>query len=342
MSTQTHDDTGRWPSGDWSHLSGEQRVAIEDLLRALLECEHQGEQPGEATLAAMANIGHERALPGLMLTARCGFAVTEGGHWRLTPEGRELAVLVMRAHRLMETKLARLSSVPAAEWHGIAHRREHTLSRGQVENLAAELGHPRFDPHGDPIPTREGLLPARQGVELLDWPALTSGVILHIEDEPATLYRNLEKAGVHAGMRFRRLSEKARAKSAADNFTHPCRLLLEAREVAIDPELAALVRVGPLPEGDEDVPADAFRLSDLPAGKSACMVSLLPACRGAERSRLLDLGFVPGSVIEHRLANPLGGSVAYHVRGTLIALRQSQSEQVLVRPHTPPTEEVSP
>lgn len=342
MSTQTHDDTERWPSGDWSHLSGEQRIAIEDLLRALLECEHQGTRPGEATLAAMANISHERALPGLMMSARCGFAVTEAGQWSLTPEGRELAVLVMRAHRLMETKLARLSSVPAADWHGIAHRREHTLSRGQVESLAAELGHPRFDPHGDPIPTREGLLPARQGVELLDWPAGASGVILHIEDEPAVLYRKLEKAGVHAGMRFRRLPERSAAKSAAGNFLGPCQLQLEARVVSLEPELAALVRVGPLPEGDEDVPADAFRLSDLPAGKSACMVSLLPACRGAERSRLLDLGFVPGSVIEHRLANPLGGSVAYHVRGTLIALRQSQAEQVLVRPAAAPAAEVSP
>ena len=51
-----------------------------------------------------------------------------------------------------------------------------------------------------------------------------------------------------------------------------------------------------------------------------------------ERSRLLDLGFVPGSLIEHALQSPFRGPAAFRVRGTLVALRREQADQVLVEP----------
>jgi DtxR family Mn-dependent transcriptional regulator len=56
---------------------------------------------------------------------------------------------------------------------------------------------------------------------------------------------------------------------------------------------------------------------------------------GGERSRLLDLGFVPGSRISHELDSPLRGPSAFRVRGSLVALRKGQAAQVLVAPETP-------
>ena len=97
-------------------------------------------------------------------------------------------------------------------------------------------------------------------------------------------------------------------------------------------ELAALIRVR-LPLSNEgEPPAGACRLCDIPRGAAATVITLLPGCIGAERSRLLDLGFVPGSRIEHELDSPLNGPAAYRLRGTLIALRQTQARQVLVQP----------
>lgn len=317
---------GRWPQGDWSQVSEPERIGVEDLLRALLEFEYRREQAGDAMIGAMAAMPHEKALPRLILAERCGMVLREGSIWTLTSQGRDLAVLVMRAHRLMETNLALHSSVPAQQWHSIAHREEHSLNREEVDQLAIRLGHPRFDPHGDPIPTKEGLLPDPEGSELLLWPEGKPAQIAHIEDEPAALYRELAERGLYAGMRLER-------SACIEGL---CRIRVEAKTFILPGELAALMRVRPLPPEEEPVPTDSFRLSELKQGARARVLRLLPGCMGSERSRLLDLGFVPGSLIEHDLSNPLGGSTAYRVRGTLIALRDSQAEQILAAPPVQP------
>jgi ferrous iron transport protein A len=70
------------------------------------------------------------------------------------------------------------------------------------------------------------------------------------------------------------------------------------------------------------------RLSDLALGQSAQIVRL--QLEGIERRRLLDLGLSPGTMIEARLKSPLGDPVAYHVRGTTIALRRHQADKIEV------------
>lgn len=71
-------------------------------------------------------------------------------------------------------------------------------------------------------------------------------------------------------------------------------------------------------------------LSNLKLGETAQIVRL--HLEGMERRRLLDLGLSPGTVIESRLKSPLGDPVAYHVRGTTIALRRFQAEKIEVSP----------
>lgn len=77
---------------------------------------------------------------------------------------------VVRTHRLYETWLARTTSTPAAEWHREAHKAEHHLEAAEVDAMDDRLNNPRFDPHGDPIPTREGILPKRSLTSLASWP----------------------------------------------------------------------------------------------------------------------------------------------------------------------------
>jgi DtxR family Mn-dependent transcriptional regulator len=116
-----------------------------------------------------------------------------------------------------------------------------------------------------------------------------------------------------------------------------CLIRIEARELLLPLELATLVRVRPLDSAEKNVPENACRLSDISPGGVASVVRLLPGCIGPERSRLLDMGLVPGSRLEYALQSPFNGPAAFRVRGTLVALRHSQAEQVLVIPENQET-----
>ncbi|MBE2216284.1 MAG: FeoA domain-containing protein [Opitutaceae bacterium] len=299
-----------------------ERHEVEDLLRALFECEHHGHAASDARLAGLTGASRASVLKTLARASAAGLAENAEDGWQLTPAGRDIAVLIMRAHRLIETQLARESSVPPSRWHEVAHAHEHGLTRDEVNRLADRLDNPRFDPHGDPIPTREGRIPEPEGQPLLSWRLEETGVIAHLEDEPPSLFAHLVATGLFAGMRFR----------VAERRPDASVLLVEGRSITLPAELAAMVRVRPLLESETPPPAAAIRLSDLPRGAAADVVTLLPGCIGGERSRLLDLGFVPGSRLEHALQSPFNGPAAFRVRGTLIALRREQAEQVLVVP----------
>lgn len=73
-------------------------------------------------------------------------------------------------------------------------------------------------------------------------------------------------------------------------------------------------------------------LSVLPIGAAASIVGIAEECQGAERRRLLDLGFVPGTIIVGELISPGGDPTAYLIRGTLIALRRAQARWIQVIP----------
>jgi DtxR family transcriptional regulator, Mn-dependent transcriptional regulator len=75
---------------------------------------------------------------------------------RLTPSGRTLALQVVRKHRLWETFLVQKLSFTWDEVHTVAEQMEHLQSEKLIDQLDALLGHPQFDPHGEPIPDKNG------------------------------------------------------------------------------------------------------------------------------------------------------------------------------------------
>jgi DtxR family Mn-dependent transcriptional regulator len=78
---------------------------------------------------------------------------------RLTAEGRRLALEVLRHHRLLETFLVEELGLPVDRVHAEAEVLEHVLSEGLEDRIAEKLGQPTHDPHGDPIPRRDGTVP---------------------------------------------------------------------------------------------------------------------------------------------------------------------------------------
>jgi DtxR family Mn-dependent transcriptional regulator len=245
---------------------------------------------------------------------------TEGDRFRLTPEGERLAAHVVRAHRLWELYLTDELGVPVGQVHAKAERAEHRLTPADADRLSAAMGHPETDPHGDPIPTRDGEVRRVLATPLSAWPADQPARIEHIEDEPALAFAQITALGLRPGQ-IVRVVERS-----------PARLVLHdgEQQCVLAPVLAGNVHVAAASStatGTDGV----LRLSDLDSGQLGEVVALDPACRGFLRRRLLDLGFTPGARVRPDLTTFAGDPRAYRVRGTTIALRRDQSSRVLVR-----------
>ncbi|PNY81308.1 metal-dependent transcriptional regulator [Deinococcus koreensis] len=118
---------------------------------------------------------------------------------QLTAEGERVALEVLRHHRLLELFLHRALGVPLDEVHEEAERLEHALSERLEARIAAWLGDPTHDPHGDPIPTLEGELPARSERRLSQLAPGDGGVVSRVPDGDAGQLRALVAAGLTPG-----------------------------------------------------------------------------------------------------------------------------------------------
>lgn len=297
-----------------------EHVLLEDALKHLYKLELEGRMFSLAALAGGLEVRMDRA--GRLLEVMEGQGLVEWGEGqpRLTDVGRASAVHVVRAHRLWERHLADRTGYAETDWHGLAERREHDLSSEEVQALAAELGHPTHDPHGDPIPAADGTL-QRHGGQPLTTAAVGSALrIVHLEDEPEAVYAQLVAEGLRPGMRLRV------ARRQSDRVTFHT----EAGEHVLAPLLAANVSVAAAPEADELNEEPAQRLSDLAVGEQGRVVRLSRSCRGAERRRLLDLGLTAGTVVEAELQRSGGVTTAYRIRDALIALRREQAARIYV------------
>jgi len=277
-----------WPdAGLWWRVAGllraRERARVEDALKHLYDCEYKARTATVESLAGALAITSARAseLAARLEDLRLARSAERG--LELTPDGRGDALRVIRVHRLWEQYLAEQTGVPPRDWHDEADRREHTLSSDEVERLAARLGHPRYDPHGDPIPTPDGDIEPARGRPLSSAVEGQTVVVVHVEDEPAAIYAQLVAQRIVPGLRLHVVE--------ADGD----RIRLDARgeDIVLAPVVAANLTVVPVEaEPKENVSTD--RLSELDPGECADVLRLSRECRGAQMRRLLYLGFVPG------------------------------------------------
>ena len=296
------------------------RQRLEDALKHLFEEEYRGRHASITSLAGALKLTDSTvvALVGRMQAQ--GLVQASGQLFELTPAGERLALQVVRAHRLLERYFADEARLPLKQIHAVAERREHSLSPDAADRLSASLGHPTRDPHGDPIPTREGSVAPPAGSPATSWSADTIGRIVHLEDEPEISYAQIVAAGLRVGQLVRVVEST------------PTRLVMTdgESEFTLAPAVAANVFLAPAPEAV--LASNVVRLSDLANDHPAEVVGLDDACQGFSRRRLMDLGFTAGARIRPFLRTFAGDPRAYEVRGTLVALRRDQASQVLVRP----------
>lgn len=300
-----------------AHLS--ERVLLEDAIKHIYTCRSIGREASLESLAGQLELSTGRAAELLSTLAEHGLIrnTTEGP--RLTDAGRGSALRLVRTHRLWERYLADRTSVPAGEWHEEAERKEHTMTEAEVEELAARLGHPAWDPHGDPIPTADGELPKLDRNALSGAEVGRTFEIVHLEDEPRVIYDALIADGIDLGSRI----------AVTSNDDRGVGIRSRGREWRFDHVVARNVTVRLLPE-TESADAPVVTLLDVEPGRSARVLGISPACQGSQRRRLLDLGVVRGTTIEAVLRSAAGDPVAYNIRDALIALRREQAEWVRV------------
>ncbi|HET6243428.1 MAG: metal-dependent transcriptional regulator [Bacteroidetes bacterium] len=113
----------------------------------------------------------------------------------LTPEGEKVAVKIIRKHRLWEYFLVNCLNFKWDEVHDIAEELEHINSDKLINNLDKFLDHPKFDPHGDPIPDKDGNIYEHKEVSLADLEDKRSGIIVGVKDHSTQFLKYLE--GIH-------------------------------------------------------------------------------------------------------------------------------------------------
>jgi DtxR family Mn-dependent transcriptional regulator len=117
----------------------------------------------------------------------------------LTERGLALALEMLRHHRLIELFLSELLGVPWDRVHEEADRLEHVLSEDLEERIAAKLGQPAFDPHGDPIPTAEGVIPCRVLQRLTELSPGDTGEVAQITLQEPPVLQYLAGLGLRPG-----------------------------------------------------------------------------------------------------------------------------------------------
>ena len=121
---------------------------------------------------------------------------------QLTAEGERLALEVLRHHRLLELYLAEHLDVPWESVHAEAEALEHVLSEDLEARIAAKLGHPTHDPHGDPIPDAQLHIDEGETRSLADLEAGDRGRFVRVSDSDPGMLRYLHERGVQLGDRL--------------------------------------------------------------------------------------------------------------------------------------------
>ncbi|HMU42790.1 MAG TPA: metal-dependent transcriptional regulator [Ignavibacteriaceae bacterium] len=293
------------------------KILIEDALKYLYDCEYNRTNCTLNSIAGNLSISADDAADIISRLESMGLVSAKKNELELTSDGRSYALRIVRIHRLWEKYLADETSVKEDEWHLKAEELEHTLTTEQANQLAARIGNPVFDPHGDPIPSASGDIPEKKGKPLTEMKAGEFGNIIHIEDEPHSIYSQILAEGLYPGMQIRmiELSDK-RIKFVANG-----------EECILSPLIAKNITVGIL-KFEKQVEGKFKTLSSLKIGEEGTILGIAKALRGQQRRRLMDLGIVPGTKIEAELESFSGDPVAYNVRGTTVALRKQQTDKI--------------
>ncbi len=303
----------RWSS----RKSTSKRALMENVLKYLYNCEYELRFCSIETLAENLSISEDEVELLLTRLEEMGLVSSAEDDLKLTNNGKSYALRVIRVHRLWEKYLADETSVEEVEWHTSAEEIEHLMTPKEADELAAQIGNPVFDPHGDPIPTSDGKLPGRRGKPLNELNIGEFANIIHIEDEPQAIYTQLVAEGLYPGMQVRLIeSNDKRIKFTANG-----------EECVLAPLFTRNITVAPI-KSETKIEGKLKTLSSLKIGEKGTVLGISKSCRGQQRRRLMDMGVVPGTEIISEMVSVGGDPTAYSIKGATVALRKEHADKI--------------
>jgi DtxR family Mn-dependent transcriptional regulator len=211
-------------------------TAVEDYAKAIYALE---ERDGTVTTTALAaRLSVTPASVSGMVRKLCEHGLVTHERYRgvsLTERGTRLALEMVRHHRLLETYLAQSLGMPWDRVHAEAEVLEHVLSDDLEQRIAAKLGDPTHDPHGDPIPTADLVLAADETLPLSALEPGAEGTLARVADAEPEMLRYLADKGIAPGARLRVVDKQP--------FGGPLFVRFGAETHALGGRLAAAMRV---------------------------------------------------------------------------------------------------
>ena len=218
--------------------------SIDRYLHAVLLLADRGQPVDTGDLARKVGVSDAAASRMLRTLADKGLVRVEPYRGaELTTEGLHRALRIVRRHRLLEAYLHTVMGFDLREAHRRAALMQPTIDEVFEDKLDAMLGHPRFDPHGQPIPSKNATWPKVADSELLSLPAGTAGRVSRVTSEDADAIAWLAAQGIARGAPI--------ALDGVAPFDGPVAVRLGDRIVHLGRRLAAAVHV----EGDDSGPA---------------------------------------------------------------------------------------
>lgn len=209
---------------------------VEDYLKAIYELEQSGAAAGTNELAA--RLGIAPASVSGMVRRLAEQRLIEHERYkgaRLTAAGRRAALRTIRRHRIIETYLTEALGYPWDRVHDEAERLEHACSDELVDRMAKAVGEPMHDPHGAPIPTRDGTVDERRFLSIADLSVGDGARVRRVSDKDGERLRYLAELGIVPGAVLTVLDRAP--------FDGPITVGIGSEERVIGPVLAAEVLV---------------------------------------------------------------------------------------------------
>ncbi|MGH2436967.1 MAG: metal-dependent transcriptional regulator [bacterium] len=174
------------------HRSRVLTQAIEDYMKAIYKLQQEGAAATTNAIAERLDIAPASVSNMLKKLARLRLVAHTPYHGvQLTDSGQKVALEVIRHHRLIELYLARNLGISLDKVDEEAERLEHVISEELEERIAQSLGEPTRDPHGDPIPTREGDVEDLHHPVLADLGPGQAGIVARVSDRDPAVLRDL-------------------------------------------------------------------------------------------------------------------------------------------------------
>jgi DtxR family Mn-dependent transcriptional regulator len=211
---------------------------VEDYLKAIYELERASEPAETNAIARLLKIAPASVSGMVRRLAEQGLITHERYHGaRLTAAGRRAALRTLRRHRVIESYLTSALGYSWDRVHDEAEQLEHAASDELIDRMAAAIGEPATDPHGAPIPTRDGTLEERSLVPLSALESGESARVERVSDRSPERLRYLAELGIVPGADVQVI--------AREPFEGPIALRVEDDKRTIGSELASQILVEP-------------------------------------------------------------------------------------------------